>query len=129
VADAICIFCGASKRRPADRCKECDGDPTTDVESLVKSVYLSTGRFESEDAQSQYSIELDDIGARLRRGIRVQYDANELKRLDEQRHAVQSVTRSQVWSAVLRFFLPGIIGLVLLWLLNVFLAWLNNRGG
>ncbi len=124
---AICISCGARKRTAYQRCRRCGFDPTKDDTSLVKSVYLSTGRYysgsetEGEAAeQARYSTELDHIAELLESGHEIEYDADELARLREQLRLVRSVPRIAVWGAVFRLFLPAfVLGAILLVLVVV----------
>jgi hypothetical protein len=122
MSKCICISCGAQKRAPYARCRCCGLDPSTDEASLVKSVYLSTGRFvtgsetdEEEERKAQYAAELDDLARALRSGKQVNYDPDELARLSAQYRLMKSVPRRAIWGAVFRTFLPAFaLGAVLL---------------
>ena len=111
---AICISCGTRKSAPWKKCSHCGLDPSTDEMALVKSVYLSVGRFEDPDQQRRYSEELEHLGTSLRDGGVVEYDGGELHRLRKQKKALDGVPMSSVWGAVFRLFLPGIATVVLL---------------
>ena len=108
MADAICVKCGASKPRPFSRCPTCEFDPSGDDESLVRSVYLSAGRFDDERAADAYRRELDSLGAVLRAGKTIAFDPDELMRLRMQKAAVGGIPPSAVWEAILlKLFLPA----------------------
>jgi len=106
---SLCIRCGAKKRAPWRKCKSCGHDPSKERGDLVKSVYLSTGRFEDEDDQADYVHELNRIADRLKLGIEPAYDAEELDRLSMQKKMVDEVGIRQIVGLLFRTFLPGII--------------------
>jgi hypothetical protein len=123
MAKAICISCGSRKNKLYHKCGGCGFDPTADDQSLVKSMYLSTGRFvtgeeteEEYESQKTYSIELDDIAEQIKNGRSVEYDQNELTRLQEQLSLVRSIPFTTVRGAVVRIFLPAfvLLGVLLL---------------
>lgn len=114
MVDAICLRCGSPKKQPWKRCGGCGYDPAQEEMSLVKSVYLSLGRFEDAADRAAYREELDDIGQRIRAGESVIFDEEVLQRLKAQKRLVESVPLSAVWFAVLRLFLPAIGGLLVL---------------
>lgn len=83
VTDAICIRCGAPKRDPAHACGRCSLDPTSDPESLVRSVYLSIRRFDDPRQQAAYRPRLLQLAQFLEARIPVILDEGELQRLRE----------------------------------------------
>ena len=86
-----------------------------DEDALVKSVYLSSGRYEDEEERARYMEELDGIGALIRNGRPPSFDLQELKRLQQQKRDVESVSWLSVFYALFRIFLPGIIFLAILY--------------
>jgi hypothetical protein len=97
-------------------------------------VYLSTGRFttgeESEEGvqrQAQYSDELDAAAALLKSGRKVDYDEEELRRLKRELEMLKSVPRAAPWTALFRLFLPGLLFLGAIWLLNFLIRALGHR--
>ena len=116
---AICIHCGAKKKEPWYKCRNCGYTPTG--KDLIKSVYCSTRRYQDHDAQKEYELELERISAERRTGKAIGYDDRELDRLERQQKDVDEVPASAVWGTVFRLFLPGIIFLVLLYLILAFL--------
>lgn len=114
MAVAICLRCGASKKRPWTACGSCGLDPADDREVLVKSVYLSVERFEDGTERRRYRKELDEIASRIRAGEAPELDEAELKRLRKQRRLVESVPASAILGALFRFFLPVIVVVVIL---------------
>jgi hypothetical protein len=81
---------------------------------MVKSVYLSTGRFDEAEDKERYEKELEEVGHQIRRGENICYDEAELARLLAQKHLVERIPARVVWTAIGRFFLPGLVFLVLL---------------
>ncbi len=83
----------------------------------MKSVYLSTGRYEDVDDQAKYEGELRRIGEALQNGESVSYDTTELERLTRQKELVEQFSP---WGPLLRLFLPAILfigALVIVYLL------------
>jgi len=114
---AICIRCGEHKQAAFDVCSRCGLDPSLNEEDMIKSAYLSLGRF-NRDEQRDYEGELLLMGRALRDGYEViKYDSKELDRLRAQKHLVESVPSSAAWGALFRFFLPSIGLLIFLWVL------------
>lgn len=105
---AVCIRCGAWKRWPPEKCRRCGFEPSDDVD-LSKSLYLSKARFDDADERADLGPFLEEASATLRAGGTVQYDPAELQRLSERLSDFRSVSSRQVWGAVFRFFLPGIL--------------------
>ncbi len=106
-----------------EQCRLCGFDPSNSDDDEVKSVYLSVGRFACDDAEVQqaYREELQVIAGRIQSGKSVDYDAQELDRLRVQKEMVESVPAMAVWGAVFRLFLPALIFLAILGLVNVLL--------
>ena len=118
MADAVCVKCGASKRQAWGRCGGCAFDPSDDDESLVRSVYLSVGRFDDEGAADAYRRELDSIGAALQRGQTISFNEDELIRLRAQKATLESIPVSAVWMTIFvkivlpaALFIGGLFGL------------------
>jgi hypothetical protein len=106
VALAICIRCGNEKREPWWKCRRCGLDPMKDEETLVKSVYLSTGRYEDGNDQIRYETELLQVAEAIKNGENVGYEEGDLARLRKEKSLVEQFSP---WRAVLRFFLPAIL--------------------
>jgi hypothetical protein len=110
VADAVCVKCGAPKPQAWSRCGGCAFDPSDDNESLVRSVYLSVGRFDDEASADAYRRELDSIGATLQKGQTISFDEDELIRLRAQKRTFESIPVSAVWrTIVMRILLPAVL--------------------
>jgi hypothetical protein len=105
---SICIKCGDEKREPWMRCPSCKFDPRTNPDDLVKSVYLSTSRFEEEEG-GRYREELRQLARTIKAGECVKYDDSELKRLQKQKEMVDSVSLKTVCKTLFRIFLPAIL--------------------
>jgi hypothetical protein len=111
---ALCMRCGVAKKSPYAQCPACGFEPRNDAD-LVKSVYLSVGRFEDGDDQARYATQLIDLSSALRAGGSVEYVSSELSRLSQQLTQVRSVSPSAAWGTVARLFLPALLFLALLW--------------
>ena len=122
--NAICLKCGTAKRQPWKLCQECGFDPTLQESAHVKSVYLSIGRFEDDDARDRYSVELAKIGKAIGRGESVEFDEDELERLLQQKQDAESVTVFDVVSIIFHLFLPIVAFLVSMWGLLLLARWL-----
>ena len=103
---AICIRCGNEKREPWRICGQCGFDPATDEEALIKSVYLSTGRFDQHPEQEAYVRSLRIFATSIQAGEFISYDAAELDRLKRQRAQVEEFSP---WGPLLRLFLPAML--------------------
>jgi hypothetical protein len=75
----------------------------------------------------EYSKTLDNIGSDIRSGKPVTYTESEIQRLLEQKKIVEEVTRLGLLKYLFRFFLPMIIGLIVIWTL-VFITEILKRG-
>lgn len=114
MAEAICLRCGGSKSTPWEKCERCGYDPGADEEALVKSVYLSTGRFTEARDKVRYRMELDRIGAAIEANEQPIFAESELARLRAQKALIERIPPSAAWNAVLRLFLPAAGFLILL---------------
>ena len=117
MAEAICLRCGMAKSRAWKPCKRCSFDPTIDDQSLVRSVYLSTGRFTDPAEQACYRKELNEIGRLIEEGVTPEFVEADLVRLATQKTRVDSIGPLTVWGAVFRLFLPAIAFLAFLFAL------------
>lgn len=117
----VCIKCGADKNAPWQECPQCGLEPVD--EDLVKSVYLSSGRFALDpERAAEYESELADFQAAIRGGRTIEYEEPDLQRLREEKEFVETWPEVATWSTLFRFLLPGIIFLIFLWLLNFLLG-------
>lgn len=105
---AACLKCGEGKDAPHDRCSWCGYQPVGD-DDLVKSVYLSLGRYDTQSERSQYAHELERIAQQIRIGHSPIFDAVELVRLQKQRLDVETVDDLGVLRYLIHFLLPGIL--------------------
>lgn len=92
---AICLRCGQAKRAPWQVCLDCKFDPNGDAESLIKSVYLSAGRFDDNDAIKKYETVLEQFSQKIKNGKEISFDPSDLDRLRLQRVEVRVQTRSE----------------------------------
>lgn len=92
----------------------CGFRPGEETDDLVKSVYLSVGRYDTEEERTRYRTELEMIASRLREGHGFEFDPTELERLRMQKGHVESISTGSLVRYLLRVFLPGIIFLLIL---------------
>lgn len=111
---SICLSCGAIKREAWKKCSACSFNPSADADAMVKSVYLSTGRFQEAEDIKAYEKELDVLASKLRNKESIEFDEEELARLSQQRADVLSVPPSAAWKVLFRFFLPSLIFIAVL---------------
>jgi hypothetical protein len=123
MSEAICVRCGAWKRQPWHPCRRCKFDPTRDREALVRSVYLSAGRFDSLPERRAYRETLRRMATDIEAGASPSFDETELQRLRTQRDLLRSIPTSAVYATLLRLFLPAILFLAALYGLVLFLKW------
>jgi len=85
----------------------------------VKSVYLSSGRFDSESEKKNYDEKLNEYSERLRSGLSIEYDEDDIVRLHKQLAEVEGFDDNSILSYLFRVFFPGI--LLVLFLIGVLL--------
>ncbi len=122
MAKAICISCGNHKEEPWRKCEQCGYDPSEDEDAMLRSVYLSSARFEEAGDKRRYELELDQVACMIARGEMLPFDDAELNRLRIEKRAVDAVPSRRVWCALARLFIPAMMLLGLLWLI-----WLTLR--
>lgn len=110
---AICLRCGETKDVPYEQCGRCGYQPTND-DSLVKSVYLSLGRYDTPAEQSKYEHELKQLAKQIREGHEIAFDSEDVIRLQKQKVEVESVSDLGVFRYLTRVFFPGLLFLLIL---------------
>jgi hypothetical protein len=110
---AICLRCGETKNAPYEQCGGCGYHPADD-ESLVKSVYLSVGRYDSPAEQSQYKYELKKLAKQIHEGNEIAFDSVDITRLQKQKIEVESVGDLGVLRYLAKVFFPGLLFLFIL---------------
>jgi hypothetical protein len=120
VAAAVCIRCGAQKRRALSRCRGCGLDPRSDTDHVVRSIILSVERYEDGSDRRRYETELDSIGATIRAGGVVPYDQREIDEL------VRSLrmARTLPWWVPLKALAMVALLLAPLWIIIALAVWL-----
>jgi hypothetical protein len=124
---ALCLRCGAAKATPWATCRRCKFNPEGDEDALVKSVYLSEGRFEDPDEQERYRTELQHMAEELSAGHPIIFEPDELRRLLEQKRLVESIRPAAAFKALFKYFLPVILFVVVLWGLVFTVRYLHRR--
>jgi hypothetical protein len=84
---------------------------------MAKSVYLSAGRFAGAEEPTGWQSRLKQLQLALKSGHKIEYEQAELTRIAATKETLRRVPDAAVCRAVLRFFLPGIIFLALIWIL------------
>jgi hypothetical protein len=102
--EAVCIVCGEGKSSPWKVCKSCRFDPKTSSDALVKSVYLSTGRYDDQTCKDKYRNELSRISEDIRSGFPIIYEKSDVIRLNDQMNSVNTVKWYSPWIVVAEFF-------------------------
>lgn len=115
--EAVCIFCGSSKSHPWSKCPVCSVDPQMNDADMAKSIYLSSGRFAGVEEPEDWESNLAQLQCDLKAGKKINYDDAELERIMATKATLQSMPDVSVWRVLLRFSMPGIIMIVLAWLL------------
>lgn len=113
---AICLKCGEEKNFPWENCSSCNFIPSGS--DLIKSVYLSQGRFDDEKMQNEYKEELKKYSLQIKKNVKIRYDKNELKRLGKEKIIIEKFNPS-IFSILFNFFLPSVILFFLIVLLLV----------
>lgn len=125
--EAVCIVCGGGKSSPWEVCSSCKFDPRSSSESLVKSVYLSTGRFEEMDRKDNYRNELSNISIKIRSGELLEYETHDIMRLRDQLKFVNRIQWYEPWVAVLEFLVKYFLKIFLLLILIItFIRYINQ---
>lgn len=98
--EAVCIVCGEGKSSPWKVCKSCRFDPKSSPDALVKSVYLSTGRYDDQMHKNIYRNDLSKISKEIRSGFSIYYEDSDIIRLKNQMNAVNIVKWYMPWISV-----------------------------
>lgn len=111
---AICLRCGTGKELPYETCIGCGFQPTDEDESLLKSVYLSLGRYDTPEEQSRYKLELIALAEQIRRGEEIEFDGDGLRRLQMQKAELEHLSYAGVTKLLFRILFPGLLFLLVL---------------
>ncbi len=117
----ICMKCGGEKTNPWQECVQCKFCPAPMSDDLVKSVYLSVGRFETFEEREKYKGDLKELGGQLSRGQSILFDEAEIDRLTEQMKLVEQTKVHDLVVVILKLLVPAILFLLVLWILYTFL--------
>jgi hypothetical protein len=98
-------------------CRHCGFNPRTSDIDVAKSIYLSAGRFAGAEEPPNWEFQLQQLQTELRNGGTIHYDDRELRRILVTKTALRQVRWSEPWTAILRFLLPGLIVVAVVWLL------------
>lgn len=103
--EAVCIVCGEGKSSPWKVCKACKFDPKARSDALIKSVYLSTGRYDNQICKDEYRNELSRISEDIKSGFTISYDESDIVRLNNQMNTVNNVKWYYPWIVVVEFLI------------------------
>lgn len=119
--NAICVRCGAYKRRPLIRCRGCGYEPASDYES-ARALILSLNAGAQATIVGRSEAELKRIGADIRSGRPYLFDHAEeqkalravdtLKEIDRKKHLRNQTIR---------------VGVVLVVLILAFVLWYSGN--
>ncbi|HVT88896.1 MAG TPA: hypothetical protein VHD56_08600 [Tepidisphaeraceae bacterium] len=125
---AVCISCGTSKSAPWKTCTCCGFNPSTTRNNLIKSIYLSDGRYIGRKVEGTPDIQKELFIAQniLKSGQEIEYDEAKLLEIAKFANEFERVPPSAVWGAVFRSFAPGLAFLGIMLLLWLLLAMLNR---
>lgn len=124
--EAICLKCGEWKSAPYKKCKKCGFDPRKNEIELVKSVYLSLGRFPAEVAEEvDYHATLTKIRAQIKRGEAIIYEPGEIERLRQEFDAFKKTPVSAAWQAIIKLFMPAFVFVGILMLILLIIKYLK----
>lgn len=105
MVEAICIRCGEGKTYPWKKCSFCGLDPNLNDDLIIKSVYLSEGRFDEEDDRILYREYLKNISLKIKNGQEFIFNKRELDRLRDQRRIIMNIKWYSPWIVVFRVLL------------------------
>jgi hypothetical protein len=111
---SICLCCGNCKEVPYEKCIACGFQPSDEDGSLVKSVYLSLGRYDTPCEQSRYEPILNALAEKIAQGEEIAFDCDDLRRLDEQKETVKDINDAVVMQYLFRVFFPGLLFVLLM---------------
>ncbi len=106
---AICIQCGVEKTTLYEKCRKCAFEPRKTQENLIKSVYLSSARFDSEVDKKEYELELRSYAERIRKRLPIAFDPVEVERLRIQHAETDGFNEKSTVRYLFKVFLPGLI--------------------
>ena len=121
IGDAVCCRCGGPKEQPWETCARCHFSPLGDDNALIRSVYLSVGRYAEIQEQEAYRQTLGEMAARIENGESITIATNEAARLKLQLVQVRNLPANAPWGAVARMFAPALLTLVVLLLVFIVL--------
>ena len=98
--EAVCIVCGEGKSSPWEVCEVCKFDPKRSQDSLVKSVYLSTGRYDDECSKKIYRNYLNEIAMDIKGRNVIQFHEPDIDRLKRQMNMIKDVKWYYPWISV-----------------------------
>ena len=118
---AICIKCGADKKRAIATCAHCKFRPASDLD-LANSMSLSIEQFvPPEEPDSAWDSRMREAQRRLRGGQPAEYDERVVQELLENKKLVDSVPLSKMVWMILRLSIPlilSIAAIILMWWLR-----------
>ena len=120
---AICIKCGADKKRAAATCAHCKFRPVSDLD-LAKSMLLSIEQFvPPEEPDPAWDSRMREAQRRLQDGQPLDYDPSLVQELLANKQLVESVPASKLVWMIFRLSIPlilSIAAIILMW-------WLRER--
>jgi len=113
---AVCIRCGAAKKRPIDECPKCHFEPQSD-EDKAKSLILSTAYEIDGEYRGKTLEELNAIARDMQAGKPHEFDAAEVRAVIAYAHQVMAIPARRLIIDGLKWLVPPVAILVVVYLL------------
>lgn len=113
---AVCIGCGATKRRPIEKCVKCGFKPESDEEK-AKSLMLSTAYEINGEYRGKTMEELKAIADDIQIGGRYEFDTGEVRSVITYAQKVMAIPARRLIIDGLKWIGPPIAILVIAYLL------------
>ena len=113
---AVCINCGASKKRPIYKCAKCGFKPHSDEEK-AKSLMLSTAYEINGEYRGRTMEELKAIAANIQVGRQYEFDAGEMQAVLAYAQQVMTIPARRLIIDGLKWLGPPVAILMIVYLL------------
>lgn len=113
---AICIRCGARKKRPPQECANCHLLPASE-EDRAKALILSTAYEIDGEYKGKSQQELDKIAEQIRAGHPYPFDQNEVDAVIAYARSVEAIPASRLVFDLVKWIGPPILILAIVYFL------------
>jgi predicted ATP-dependent serine protease len=104
---SVCVKCGTTKKRPHDRCSNCQFQPVSD-DDKAKSLILSLDYEIDNEYRGKTKEELQQIASEIKAGKPYEFDTQEVQSVVAYAHRVMSVLPIKLIIDGIRWLLPPI---------------------